>query len=44
MSVLVYSGGVLVEEILVSSEDQLQKVADYWNDEGYRVRIVESNQ
>ena len=42
MSVLVYSGNVLVEEVLVTSDEQLQKVADYWQDEGYRVRIQEN--
>ena len=41
MSVLVYSGDILVEEVRVESEDQMQKVADYWQDEGYRVRIQE---
>jgi len=43
MSVLVYSGNVLVEEVIVDSEDRLEQVASYWQDEGYRVRIVEAN-
>ena len=39
MTVRVYSGSVLVEEIVCKSEEQVQKVADYWQDSGYRVRI-----
>lgn len=42
MIVRVYSGSVLIEEIRCVSELQVQKVASYWQDEGYRVRIVKS--
>ena len=40
--VRVYSGSVLVEEIRCNSNAQAQKVASYWQDNGYRVRIIVS--
>ena len=39
MSVKVYSGNVLIEERKFNSEDAAQKFADYWQDEGYKVRV-----
>jgi hypothetical protein len=40
MIVRVYSGNMLIEEIRCTSDSQVQKVASYWQDEGYRVRII----
>ena len=40
MTVRVYSGECLIEEIVCTSEEQVQKVADYWSDEGFKVRIA----
>jgi hypothetical protein len=39
MTVRVYSGDVLIEEVVCKSEEQVQKVADFWADEGYKVRV-----
>jgi uncharacterized protein YqiB (DUF1249 family) len=41
MTVRVYSGEVMVEEIVCTSEEQVQKVVDYWHDEGFKVRVFE---
>ncbi len=42
MSVLVYSGDNLIEAYNCKSEKQAQSLADYWQDEGYTVRILEN--
>jgi len=39
MTVRVYSGDMLIEEVVCQSEEQVQKVADFWSDEGYKVRV-----
>ncbi len=39
MTVRVYSAGLLVEEVVCQSQEQVNKVASYWQDEGFRVRI-----
>ena len=39
MCVRVYSGDVLIEEVVCQSEEQVKKVANYWHDEGFKVRI-----
>jgi len=41
MLVQVFSGSVLVEEREFSTEAAAQRFADYWQDEGYRVRMNE---
>lgn len=39
MCVRVYSGSALIEEVRCASQAQLAKVASYWQDQGFRVRI-----
>ncbi len=39
MCVRVYSGNVLVEEMKCNTQAQALKIAAYWQDNGYRVRI-----
>ena len=41
MTVNVYSGGCLVESKVCASEEEVEKFASYWQDNGYRVRIEE---
>lgn len=41
MTVRVYSGSYLIEEIICRDADQVEKVASYWQDEGFKVRIGE---
>jgi hypothetical protein len=39
MIVRVYSGSCMIDEIVCNDEVQVEKVASYWQDEGFKVRI-----
>ena len=42
MCIIVYSGETIIEQVICLSKEQLSKVAYYWREEGFKIKIVES--
>ena len=42
MCVIVYSRGIIIEQVVCLSKDQLDKVSFYWKEEGFQIKIVDS--
>lgn len=42
MCVIVYSGESIIEQVICLSQEQLFKVAYYWKEEGFKIKIVDS--